>query len=312
MDGTAAANSKKFIRVGFILFLWGFTAWLVVPLLSAEGLIGFVVLAKSRVRIDINWEVRDLLKTAARQAASYLGQIEATEALLEARKFDAFNRMSAFVVHDLKNLVAQLQLLLKNTERHQSNPEFQRDMLDTVRHVAERMTSMLSHLRVGETPIENTKGVDLMAIARRVQQSKVGLRPGVELEASEPVLALAHEDRLEHVLAHLVQNALDATPPDGQVKLVIRQDGELAAVDVVDTGAGMTPEFVQEKLFKPFQTTKPSGMGIGAYEAHQYVASIGGRIQVESRLSEGTRVTVVLPRAPAKARPPAMVTQEAA
>ena len=92
-------------------------AWLVVPLMVGEELIGFVVLASARTRVDVNWEVNDLLKTAGRQAASFLAQMQATEALLEVRKFDAFNRMSAFVVHDLKNIVTQLSLMMKNAKR---------------------------------------------------------------------------------------------------------------------------------------------------------------------------------------------------
>src|SRR5947207_12371909 len=96
--------------------------WLIVPLVTETELIGFVVLGASRAKIEVNWEVRDLLKTASRQAAGYLAHIRASEALLEARKFDAFNRMSAFVVHDLKNLVAQLSLMLRNAERHRDNP----------------------------------------------------------------------------------------------------------------------------------------------------------------------------------------------
>src|SRR5439155_24597688 len=114
-------------------------AWLIVPLALSEDLLGFVVLATPRTPIEVNWEVLDLLKTASRQAASFLGHMRATEALLEARKFDAFNRMSAFVVHDLKNLVAQLSLMLRNAQRHKHNPEFQRDMLATVEHAVERM-----------------------------------------------------------------------------------------------------------------------------------------------------------------------------
>ncbi|MGE5731732.1 MAG: XrtA/PEP-CTERM system histidine kinase PrsK, partial [Gemmatimonas sp.] len=134
-------------------------AWLIVPLISGTELLGFVVLATPRAAIDVNWEVRDLLKTASRQAASYLGQIRAAEALLEARKFDAFNRMSAFVVHDLKNLVAQLSLMLRNSERHRDNPEFQRDMLSTVAHVVERMNQLMLQLRMGTTPIDKPRPV---------------------------------------------------------------------------------------------------------------------------------------------------------
>ena len=136
-------------------------AWLVVPLLSAAELVGFVILSTPRAAIELDWEVRDLLKTASRQAASYLGHIRATEALLEARKFDAFNRMSAFVVHDLKNLVAQLSLMLRNAERHRNNPEFQRDMLATVQNVVEHMNKLMLQLRTGTAPVEKPRLVDL-------------------------------------------------------------------------------------------------------------------------------------------------------
>ncbi len=170
-----------------------------------------------RAKIDVDWEVRDLLKTASRQAASYLGQLRATEALLEARKFEAFNRMSAFVVHDLKNLVAQLSLMLRNAERHSENPEFQRDMLTTVENVVERMNKLMLQLRTGATPVENARPVDLETVVRRVCAAKATLDPPIELELSTGVTAAGHEDRLEHVIGHLVQNAIDATSKGGSV-----------------------------------------------------------------------------------------------
>jgi putative PEP-CTERM system histidine kinase len=272
-------------------------AWLVVPLVAAEDLVGFVVLANPRVAVDLDWEVLDLLKTAGRQAASYLGQIEASEALLEAEKFAAFNRMSAFVVHDLKNLVAQLSLMLKNAERHSDNPEFQRDMLETVRHVVERMNGLLLQLRLGTNPVENARAVDLSAVARRVGQAKRLVRPGLAVEAVSPVFGLGHEDRLEHVVGHLVQNAIDATGADGRVAVRVADDGRHAVVEVEDDGEGMTREFVQTRLFKPFQTTKREGMGIGTYESHQYVTALGGTIAVDSAPGRGTKVRLLLPRA---------------
>jgi putative PEP-CTERM system histidine kinase len=270
------------------------TAWLVVPLISGAELIGFVVLGASRAPIEVDWEVRDLLKTASRQAASYLGQIRATEALLEARKFEAFNRMSAFVVHDLKNLVAQLSLMLRNAERHRDNPEFQRDMLTTVEHVVGRMNRLMLQLRTGTTPVEKPRLVDLEGVVRRVCAAKGAGRTPIGLELT-PVLAVGHEDRLEHVIAHLVQNALDATGERGEVAVRSGRDGERAVVEVRDTGQGMTPEFVRERLFKPFETTKPSGMGIGVYESVQYLKSVGGEIRVDSAPGAGTRVRVLLP-----------------
>jgi len=275
-------------------------AWLVVPLFTGEELIGFAVLAEPRTPIDVNWEVHDLLKTAARQAASYIGQVRAAEALLEAQKFAAFNRMSAFVVHDLKNLVAQLSLLLKNAERHGDDPEFRKDMLGTVEHVVGRMNQLLLQLRAGTTPVEAPRPVALAALVERIGKLRASKQPELVVEAAQPVQALGHEDRLERVIGHLVQNALEATPPDGRVALRVFEEGEYAVVEVADTGAGMSSEFVRERLFKPFQSTKPTGMGIGAYESSQYVGELGGRILVDSRPDAGTRVKVYLPHVVAR------------
>jgi putative PEP-CTERM system histidine kinase len=270
-------------------------AWLVVPLGLASELLGFVILARPRTPFEINWEVRDLLKTASRQAASYLAQLQASEALLEARKFDAFNRMSAFVVHDLKNLIAQLSLMLRNAERHRDKPEFQRDMLLTVENVVQRMNQLLLQLRSGTTPVDKPASVALEPILRRVQRARVVQRPQLAVETIPGISALGHEDRLERVVGHLVQNALDATPPDGRVAVRTYREGGTAVIEVTDEGVGMTAEFVRNKLFRPFQSTKPGGMGIGAYESAQYVRDLGGRIEVDSQPGRGTRIRLILP-----------------
>ena len=270
-------------------------AWIVVPLSTGSRLVGFVVLLNPRSPVEVDWEVRDLLKAAASAAAAYLQQLNASEALLEARKFDAFNRMSAFVVHDLKNLVAQLSLMLRNAERHRDNPEFQRDMLDTVANVVSRMNALMLQLRTGATPVENAHPVELAPIVQRVCSAKTGSARSVELALAPGVHALGHEDRLEHVIGHLVQNALDATCERGDVRVSVRNDAGFAAIEVVDTGVGMSLQFQNERLFKPFETTKPAGMGIGVYESQQYVSGLGGRIAVESNEGSGTHVRVLLP-----------------
>lgn len=270
-------------------------AWLVVPLATGNELIGFVVLATARTKIDVNWEVNDLLKTAGRQAGAFLGQMKATEALLEVRKFDAFNRMSAFVVHDLKNIVAQLSLMLKNAERHRDNPEFQQDMLMTVEHSVERMRQLMMQLREGATPVDSPRGIDLGDVIRRIQAAKAGQGRELDVELVGRVLAKGHADRVERVIGHLVQNALDATEGDGRVWVRMTREERHALVTVGDTGHGMTPEFLRERLFKPFQTTKPSGMGIGAYESFQYVHELGGQISVKSEVDVGTQVDLKLP-----------------
>ena len=298
--GELSSNPERYAGLEMPKWMADFpAAWLIIPLPARDGLVGFVVLSKPRTRVEVNWEVRDLLKTASKQAASFLGHVRATEALLEARQFDAFNRMSAFVVHDLKNLVAQLSLMLRNAERHAANPEFQKDMLGTIEHVVDRMNRLLLQLRSGTTPIENAKSVDLGPIVQRVTLAHSGGDHSIGLKMEPGLRALGHEERLERVLGHLVQNAVDATSEGGQVSVAAYGEPGHAVIEVTDTGLGMSPEFVREQLFRPFQSTKPTGMGIGAYESHRYVTELGGRIIVDTTLGAGTRIRVVLPEPPA-------------
>lgn len=270
-------------------------AWLLVPLGQGDGLVGFVVLSRSRARMDVNWEVLDLLKTAGRQAASVLMQMQATEALLEARKFEAFNRMSAFVVHDLKNIVTQLSLMVKNAKRLRDNPEFQADMLMTVENSLERMRQLMLQLRDGSASGGASVGVSLARIAKKLSDAAQARGREVVLELEPHVHARGHTERMERVIGHLVNNALDATPASGRVWIRVERYGSHARVVVGDNGAGMSEEFVRNRLFKPFSTTKTAGMGIGVYESGQYVQELGGKISVDSQEGEGTVVTVLLP-----------------
>jgi len=269
--------------------------WLIVPLLVHESLIGFAVLGKPRAVVDLNWEVRDLLGTAASQASGYLAQAQATEALLEARKFDAFNRMSAFVVHDLKNIVTQLSLMMKNAKRLRDNPEFQQDMLDTVENSLDKMRQLMLQLREGDKPHGVTSGVDLEQIARRLAAAAAGKGRELELALQPGVSTRGHAERVERVLGHVVQNAFDATPVAGRVRFLLDAEGSQARVRVEDSGCGMSEDFIQNRLFKPFQTTKAAGMGIGAHESYQYIQELGGKISVQSELNRGTTVTLLLP-----------------
>ena len=270
-------------------------AWLVVPLMVGKELIGFVVLASARTRVDVNWEVNDLLKTAGQQAASFLAQMQATEALLEVRKFDAFNRMSAFVVHDLKNIVTQLSLMMKNAKRLGDNPEFQQDMLMTVENSLDRMRQLMLQLREGATPPGTVFGVNLGEIVHRIEATAASRGRKLEVRVLESVDTRGHEERLERIIGHVVQNAFDATEVGGRVWLNLDRLSGQARIEVGDTGQGMSQDFIRDRLFRPFQTTKQAGMGIGAYESFQYVQELGGKIEVESELNKGTIVTILLP-----------------
>ncbi|MBL8286363.1 MAG: PEP-CTERM system histidine kinase PrsK [Rubrivivax sp.] len=283
---------------GLVLPTWLLAAgdaWLVVPLLAGDDLLGFVLLAHPRTRVDVNWEVLDLLKTASRQAAGHLAQMQATEALLEARKFEAFNRMSAFVVHDLKNIVTQLSLMLKNAERLRDNREFQQDMLLTVESSLGKMRRLMLQLREGAPAAGASAGVALTPLVQRLQAAARGRGRELEVQCLERVATRGHAERLERVLGHLVHNALDATGTGGRVWIGVQRDRGQVHIEVGDTGAGMTEEFVQTRLFKPFASTKESGMGVGAYESAQYVRELGGTIEAASQPGQGTVVTVQLP-----------------
>lgn len=270
-------------------------AWLIVPLMAGSEMHGFVILSSSRTPLNVNWEVNDLLRTAGCQAASFLAKMQATEALLEIRKFDAFNKMSAFVVHDLKNIVTQLSLMLKNAERHHNNPEFQQDMLMTVDHAVERMRQLMMQLREGAPPPGGICGVNLAEVILRIQKDKMNQGRSIDVHIQERLVARGHDERLERVLGHLVQNALDASTNEGKVWISVERKNDKATIEVGDTGQGMTKEFIRDRLFKPFQSTKDSGMGIGAYESAQYVRELGGEMLVESEPGVGTRILVSLP-----------------
>jgi putative PEP-CTERM system histidine kinase len=271
-------------------------AWLIVPLISGKELLGFVIIGRPRAPVEVNWEVLELLDTASRQAASYLAQSLAKEALVETEKFDAFNRMSAFVVHDLKNLVAQLALLPKNAVRHGHDPVFQQDMLETIEHVVGRMNELMLQLRTGTNPVEKPHVVALAALIPRLIAAKRLHKAGIEIEIEEHLRVLAHADRIERVIGHIIQNAIEAADQtSAQVTVKASVQNRFAVVEIADNGIGMTEQFIREQLFHPFQTSKPHGMGIGMYESAQYVRSLGGRIEVRSELKKGTRFTLFLP-----------------
>ncbi|MDR1662176.1 MAG: PEP-CTERM system histidine kinase PrsK [Azoarcus sp.] len=273
-------------------------AWLLIPLIGDTGVIGFVLLAAPRTRFEINWEVLDLLKTARHQAASELERMLVAEDLLEARKFESFTRMSAFVVHDLKNLVAQLSLMLRNAERHKDNPEFQADMLETVAHVEARMRGLMTQLQEKRS-IDAPRTISLPKTLENICRAKRGQRPLVELKLPRDCAAFmvqAHPERLERVIGHVIQNGLEATPESGRVAISLAMGGKgRVCIVVEDTGCGMSEVFIRERLSHPFETTKASGMGIGVYETRRYIRELGGDVSYESVEGIGTKVVIELP-----------------
>jgi putative PEP-CTERM system histidine kinase len=280
-------------------------AWVMMAISVQSSPVALVQLQSPLAPIPIDWETRDLLKAAGQQAAGLLRMEQVLESLVQARQFESFNRMSAFVVHDLKNLVAQLGLMLRNADRHRDNPEFQADMLDTVANAQQRMQSMLLQLRAGTQPIEAAHPIDLDACLKRVVTERSWPEPGPQLDLrthedrrTDPSAGpkiLGHPERLERVVGHLIQNGIDASPSTASVRIIRRMDLNQVVIEVMDQGCGMTEQFIEQELFRPFRSTKAHGMGIGAFESREYIREIGGDLSVRSLPDRGTSFEIRLP-----------------
>jgi len=272
-------------------------AWALVPLIHYERLVGMVVLARPQARRKFDWEDFDLLRVVGQQLASYLAEHAGQEALAEASRFDDFHRRIAFVMHDIKNLASQLSLLAHNAEIHAEKPAFRADMLVTLKNSADKLNTLLARLsRYGGGHIERLGEVRGEDIARGAVAHFRGTRQ-VLLADCQPCVVRANRESLEQVLVHLIQNAVDASEADGAVFLSLTAEGLHARFEVIDSGCGMSPDFVRTKLFKPFVSSKPGGFGIGAFEARELVRAMQGRLEVESREGLGSRFVVRLPLA---------------
>ena len=272
-------------------------AWLVVPLIVHDHLLGFIVLSRSPAQSHFNWEDSDLVKTAARQVAVHLAQLEASQALAEAQQFEVRNRLTSYVMHDLKNLIAQLSLVVSNAAKHKGNPRFMEDAIVTVDNSVQKMNRLLEHLRSDTMQTTETGTVELCEMLGDVVQTMSNGRPVPKLDCQAVGLhSHADRDRCGAIIGHLIRNAQDATPDDGRVTVRLFKRADRAIIEVQDTGSGMDETFIRERLFRPFDSTKgKAGMGIGVYEARDYVHRAGGDLEVISRVGEGTTFRVRLP-----------------
>jgi putative PEP-CTERM system histidine kinase len=274
-------------------------AWLIIPLLFGDRLQGILLLRESEIVHDLNWEDRDLLKVAGKQAGSHLAQFQADQALVESRQFEAFNRLSAYVIHDLKNILAQLSLMVANAQKHKHNPEFVDDMVSTVSNTVNRMSNLMAQLRSGAGQTEQREFELADLLENVVNQCSLRL-PIPELIPSHYKVTLkCDRERLQTVFGHLVQNAQEASDKDGSIVIRTLRDHDSAVVEIEDNGIGMDDHFVRNRLFKPFDSTKGlTGMGIGAFESRDFIRSIGGNINVESTPGQGSVFRVRIPCAP--------------
>ncbi len=284
---------------GLILPTWLNSAdcWLVIPLMLQAKLYGFVVLANPRVSKEFNWEDIDLLRTAGRQVVMYIAHARSAQALIEARQFEAINRLSAYVVHDLKNIMSQLGLLVNNAQKHKSNPEFVNDMIATVENSVSRMERLLGQLRTGVVQKNTVLSVNVYSALLSVVKEKSYGVPVPVLGAEDKDLFIdAEQDRFVSVLGNLVQNAQEATLDNGVVYVGLKKIGNQAVIKIEDNGCGMPLEFIKNRLFRPFDSTKGlTGMGIGVHDAKQFIEQLGGKIDVKSIVDKGTVFTICIP-----------------
>lgn len=270
-------------------------AWVIVPLVHFERLAGLVLLERPPIDRTLDWEDFDLLRVVGRHVASYLAEAQGQEALSDVRRFDEFNRRFAFIVHDVKNLVSQLTLVTRNAERHADNPEFRADMIATLQNSTARMNDLLARLsQHNKGRAEEPRPVAAGALVEGVAASKRALHP-VVIAGDVGQMVLADPPRLEQALSHLVQNAIDASPPTEPVTIEIDTQCGDVCISVCDRGCGMSPAFIRDGLFKPFSSTKEGGFGVGAFEARVLISAMGGRIEVNSREGEGSHFRVILP-----------------
>lgn len=274
--------------------------WLIVPLFHMNKLEAFVVLTQARAPRKLDWEDHDLLKTVGMQLANALALNRTSEELANNRQFETYHRLSAYLVHDLKNLVAQISLIVKNAEKHKYNPDFFDDTIDTLNNVVKKMHHIVEQLKQGETNAApaNTL-VNLVELVKNIKDEHIG-SPPLELNiGTHDCLVTADKIKLTNILSNLVQNAQDATPKNtGWVRLELTKNQDYAVIRIVDNGIGMDQQFISERLFKPFDTTKGNaGMGIGAYEARDYILKQSGNIRVDSHPGHGTTFTIQLPLA---------------
>ena len=273
-------------------------AWLAVPLNEADRCIAMVILADPRARRPLNWEDYDLLKVAARHAGAVIAQQQANSALSRAEQFAALHQSTAFLAHDMKTMVAQLSLLTRNAERHRDNPAFIDDMLDTVRHSVSKMENILGQLRqqqsVSSHPAEQ---IDIHVMLADIVERLSRFSPAPQLQlCGQPLVVNAQADVLESMFSHLIRNAQEACNERGDVRIETDREEGFAVVRIQDSGSGMTAEFVRDHLFAPFYSTKGvGGMGIGAFQSRTSIESMGGRLDVSSRVDIGSCFTIRLP-----------------
>jgi putative PEP-CTERM system histidine kinase len=290
--------------IGGLFFPWRKfvkNAWIIVPMRYRSTVAGFAILSRPRAPRSLDWEDQSLLRLVAMQLAAYLVQEETAQSLADARQLEDFNKRFAFVVHDIKNTIGQLRLLVSNITKFGDVKEFRDDMVITLGNSVERLEGMLKSLALvgAQRPAGGGEhqAIELVEFLERFTKEKCSLGHNIVLNAnlSNTSLVRTDFDILYRVLEHVVSNALEASAPGMAVDIDVTAGKSTVQIAVTDRGSGMTQQFVHEELFRPLKTTKRGGFGIGGYQVRELMRDLGGDVTVESTVGQGTCVTLSLP-----------------
>jgi putative PEP-CTERM system histidine kinase len=267
-------------------------------MIAGEQVIGLMILGDRVSAATFTWQDYDLLKCIGDHIAAGLLNTRLSQKLLEAKELEAFQTMSAFFVHDLKNTANTLNLMLQNLPVHFDDPAFRADALrgvsKTVAHINRligRLGSIRHELQI--KPVESDLN-ELVARSLAGWEEVAGINLKKDL-AALPKVSFDPEQMLK-VTTNLIFNAREAVPPaSGQVQIQTRQTNGWAVLAISDNGCGMSQEFLSRSLFRPFQTTKKNGLGIGMFQSKMIVEAHKGKIEVESETGKGTTFRVFLP-----------------
>jgi putative PEP-CTERM system histidine kinase len=267
------------------------------PLFHHDNLMGLVLLTEPRVQRTLDREDVELITMASRQAAGYLSEQRLARILAEAREFERFNRRYAFVTHDIKNLISQLTLMVRNFEKYGDRPDFQKDMIATIQSAAKRMNHLMDRLD-SDSEQTDTETVVVKPLIERLigEQSLSDLTVNFDCAADAAELQVrADGRRVDAILRHLFQNAIESSGTDGRIVIGLRREKNSAVIEVRDSGKGMDLDFIRDELFRPFRSTKRGGMGIGAFQCRTYARELGGEVEAISSAGAGTTMRVTLP-----------------
>ncbi|MGH9834070.1 MAG: ATP-binding protein [Blastocatellia bacterium] len=217
----------------------------------------------------------------------------------EQKQFESFARLSSVLTHDLKNQILSLSLLVNNMERKFDREGFKEDAMRTLSDSVNNLQNLVAKLSDPRTPTKRIRErANITYLVERVIQRTAAQAAGrykVSSELTPDIFATVDGKAVERVIENLVINALEAMPEGGGLRVATWQDNGSAFVSVADTGKGMTDEFMRERLFHPFATTKKKGIGLGLYSCRDIIEQHGGRIDVASKVNLGTEFKIVLP-----------------